>query len=423
MRTFSNSSPLPKHGAIAVHSLARVLLQRKCACGGTLGPTGECEECRRKREAGMSQRATDHPSSFIPHPSEVPPIVHEMLRAPGQPQDGATRAFMEPRFGHDFSQVLVHADASSPEKDEREVNTSSSEVESESEPESSEEANDLKPRPPEKRTTMVERHQERFSAVIGRAAKPQPSASDGHVVFEGPNHEPREGETLRLPDLFISPLAACEQTDAVASTFSYSSTIKKAGAAPPAGDFGITRPFFQMKMSGTQDSGSFKVTCDVEGQITFQLSNFGRTDISSDSDSDITKSNYPKVVSDLTPNMSDLNGRPPRTEFWAEDLTERHERFHAVEDVGFGRDGVLLAEKWLNKQTAASVDEVKAHVSQALNIIKTKVDNEMAPPGSEKRAYGDGASLYAARTKAIKTKGDAGKYATAPTPTGKAKKK
>src|SRR6266581_172030 len=25
------------------------LLQRKCACGGTAGPSGECEECRKKR--------------------------------------------------------------------------------------------------------------------------------------------------------------------------------------------------------------------------------------------------------------------------------------------------------------------------------------------------------------------------------------
>jgi hypothetical protein len=42
---------------------------------------------------------------------EVPPIVHEVLRSPGQPLDAATRAFMEPRFGHDFSRVRVHADA------------------------------------------------------------------------------------------------------------------------------------------------------------------------------------------------------------------------------------------------------------------------------------------------------------------------
>jgi hypothetical protein len=33
------------------------------------------------------------------------------MRSPGQPLDAATRAFFEPRFGHDFSHVRVHADA------------------------------------------------------------------------------------------------------------------------------------------------------------------------------------------------------------------------------------------------------------------------------------------------------------------------
>lgn len=42
----------------------------------------------------------------------VPPIVHEVLRSPGQPLDPATRTFMEPRFGHDFSKVRVYADNS-----------------------------------------------------------------------------------------------------------------------------------------------------------------------------------------------------------------------------------------------------------------------------------------------------------------------
>ena len=41
----------------------------------------------------------------------VPPIVHDVVCSPGQPLDPATRAFMEPRFGHDFSNVRVHADA------------------------------------------------------------------------------------------------------------------------------------------------------------------------------------------------------------------------------------------------------------------------------------------------------------------------
>ncbi len=40
----------------------------------------------------------------------APPIVHEVLRSSGRPLDDETRAFMEPRFGHDFSQVRVHTD-------------------------------------------------------------------------------------------------------------------------------------------------------------------------------------------------------------------------------------------------------------------------------------------------------------------------
>ena len=38
---------------------------------------------------------------------EAPGIVHEVMRSPGQPLDEATRAFFEPRFGHDFSRVRV----------------------------------------------------------------------------------------------------------------------------------------------------------------------------------------------------------------------------------------------------------------------------------------------------------------------------
>jgi Domain of unknown function (DUF4157) len=86
--------------------LRRGLLQRKCACGGTPGPTGECAECRKKR----LQRKTQNSELGTRNDSSVPAIVHEVLRSPGQPLEAAIRAFMEPRFGHDFSRVNVHAD-------------------------------------------------------------------------------------------------------------------------------------------------------------------------------------------------------------------------------------------------------------------------------------------------------------------------
>jgi hypothetical protein len=53
--------------------------------------------------------------------SEVPPTVHEALRSPSQPLDPVTRAFMEPRFGHNFSRVRVHSGTAA-ERSAREVN-------------------------------------------------------------------------------------------------------------------------------------------------------------------------------------------------------------------------------------------------------------------------------------------------------------
>jgi hypothetical protein len=91
------------------------LLQRNAPAAGRLDATGECESCCKKREQGTLQRAVDHPSSLRSHPSDVPPIVHEVLRSPGQPLDPTTRAFMEPRFGHDFGHVRVHTDTKAAE--------------------------------------------------------------------------------------------------------------------------------------------------------------------------------------------------------------------------------------------------------------------------------------------------------------------
>ena len=83
------------------------LLQRKCACGESSGPTGACAECRKGR---LQRNAADQAE-----PSAAPPIVNDALFAPGQPLEATTRAFMEPRFGHDFSQVRVHTGAKAAE--------------------------------------------------------------------------------------------------------------------------------------------------------------------------------------------------------------------------------------------------------------------------------------------------------------------
>lgn len=67
----------------------------------------------KSRQSGI---AATHVTRADEHRSEtVPPIVHEVLRSPGEPLDTATRDSFERRFGHDFSRVRVHRDAEAAE--------------------------------------------------------------------------------------------------------------------------------------------------------------------------------------------------------------------------------------------------------------------------------------------------------------------
>jgi uncharacterized protein DUF4157/putative RNase toxin 44 of polymorphic toxin system len=100
-----NLNPIQRAPAISFGTL-----QRKCACGQHTNGGGKCAGCQSAREKTLQRSGASHESADSFH-SEVPPIVHEVLRSEGQPLDSATRAFMEPRFGHDFSQVRVHTDA------------------------------------------------------------------------------------------------------------------------------------------------------------------------------------------------------------------------------------------------------------------------------------------------------------------------
>src|SRR5205823_5091594 len=76
---------------------------QRCSCGKSA--SGQCEEC--KMQAMRLQRSPASPSGA----TTAPPIVHDVLNSPGRPLDAATRNFMEPRFGHDFSNVRIHTGA------------------------------------------------------------------------------------------------------------------------------------------------------------------------------------------------------------------------------------------------------------------------------------------------------------------------
>ncbi|MGD8590011.1 MAG: DUF4157 domain-containing protein [Chromatiales bacterium] len=63
----------------------------------------KCTECNEQVNRELSSGDKEEQVS-------APSIVHDVLQSPGHSLDSMTRAFMEPRFGHDFSQVRVHTD-------------------------------------------------------------------------------------------------------------------------------------------------------------------------------------------------------------------------------------------------------------------------------------------------------------------------
>jgi hypothetical protein len=162
--------------SMKVTSIAGGVLQRACACGHHTSASGECEECKKKRE-GTLQRTAIHSFSFpsydtkarlpqtklainepgdeyeqeadriadqvmaipVSHSvSKTPPRVQrfaeqprvqtekaptsvdQALASPGSPLEPALRHDMEQRFGYDFSTVRVHTDATA-EKSARDV--------------------------------------------------------------------------------------------------------------------------------------------------------------------------------------------------------------------------------------------------------------------------------------------------------------
>ena len=158
-RVGAQARPAP----VLLHNQAMLGLQRKCDCGG--GPDCDCDmgDDKKKKEkdspasalhrkpAGVSSLLDSDTRSFfearslrrapapapsgppihigavddpLEHkgdlhrahagsnaPSQVPPIVHEVLRSSGQTLAPDARAFYEARFGHDFGHVRVHTDS------------------------------------------------------------------------------------------------------------------------------------------------------------------------------------------------------------------------------------------------------------------------------------------------------------------------
>lgn len=239
---------------------------------------------------------------------------------------------------------------------------------------------------------------------------PEPGAvTQAMASSASPLATPAEGETASLPDMAVPESLATPESDSVGGPIAYAPTITRSGAVSP---FGATSwaTFNMTGITVTTSPGAFAVNATLQNPITYNVNAGGRTDVTSENDAALTSANYATAAADLTPNMGDLGGRPPRTQFWAQDLTLRHEGFHANERSTFGGQGTAAAQAWLATQTANDVPGVQALLAAVPNRVINFSQANMAMPAKEQRAYGDGAALYLARANAITAKGGRGEY-------------
>ena len=93
---------------IPAHSDARTSIQQKLQA--STRRDSHAQEGNAGGEPALESRRTERAKADDSGRVAAPPIVHEALRSNGQPLDVQARKFIEPRFGHDLSQVRIHAD-------------------------------------------------------------------------------------------------------------------------------------------------------------------------------------------------------------------------------------------------------------------------------------------------------------------------
>jgi hypothetical protein len=93
----------------ADHVAAQVMRMPEPGLSVTAGPPQLSRKCADCEEEDKLRRNPFGPQAAA---GEAPEMVHHALRSPGRPLDAETRAHFEPRFGHDFSRVRIHSDAS-----------------------------------------------------------------------------------------------------------------------------------------------------------------------------------------------------------------------------------------------------------------------------------------------------------------------
>lgn len=139
----------------------------------------------------------------------------------------------------------------------------------------------------------------------------------------------------------------------------------------------------------------------------------GNTDVPGANDGVVTRATWSTIASDMTPGAA-APRRSPRTTYWSQSLTWRHELFHFAEFNTFLRTSFGLFEDTV--EAAGYTEAVQAGDTEATALGRKAADlntrllaawnqaKRNMSPGMEDRAYDDGAASYQALADAVRAR-------------------
>jgi hypothetical protein len=206
-----------------------------------------------------------------------------------------------------------------------------------------------------------------------------------------------------------------EKSDPVLGLLGFGSKVTRGGVKVSKTAFGTENVKYSVDNIGwSVKKGFVFVKARIYVHAKWDTQSLGKTDISGASDPDVKKSTWKKIVKDLKP---DASGRPRRKKYWAKDITEIHEKFHAKDDIGRALLYSPLAMAWLSTRQVIVPPTgflrsplMYGQVRGLLETVRSKVEADgwayydKAGGAGENRAYADGKPHYTKRVNDIKAR-------------------
>lgn len=183
-----------------------------------------------------------------------------------------------------------------------------------------------------------------------------PETQDAHAYSDTPKSKKAPTKKTPTPPKTATP---AKHGNVIASITKGPLSRPETGSVDPD-DFGTTHfdPTFT-EVSSPFNAGKCTITATFNTICPWGTQSRGKHDVPSGTARIITADNFPKIVTDLTPD-SDPPFKSPREHYYSKALVERHERFHGKQTYDFvGASGMRIIKDHLEAGSVTATDTEK----------------------------------------------------------------